>query len=219
MDMLEFENGRFPLSGALSGAASVLFFTWVHDLFISNIWGMLVPMLIAGIICGGLISWSYTVLVPPRLRGWLFYNFLYVSVFGLMAWLSVLIFEPITSMAELVNLNGPPDALIGEALPFTAVFTLVTALFITALYGFSGKKFAVILLTTVLLVLLLGLNVSVIGLVAIPRGSLFVIFEFFGLIVLLNIVFVLVFIVLERRALGLSIGEPGHLPSVTTVEE
>jgi hypothetical protein len=52
---------------------------------------------------------------------------------------------------------------------------------------------------------LLGLNVSVIGLVSIPRSSVSIIAELFGLIVALNIVYVLVFIGLERKTLHRSL--------------
>jgi hypothetical protein len=48
------------------------------------------------------------------------------------------------------------------------------------------------------LVALLGLNISAIGLVVIPSGSLVVIAELFGLIVVLNAVYVLVFIMLDK---------------------
>ena len=52
-----------------------------------------------------------------------------------------------------------------------------------------------------MLVLLLGLNVSAIGLVTIPRGSLYLVLEMFGLILALNVVYVAVFFVLERKSL------------------
>jgi hypothetical protein len=51
------------------------------------------------------------------------------------------------------------------------------------------------------LVLSLGLNVSAIGLVDIPRGSLYLIMELFGLIVALNGVYAVVFVALERQSL------------------
>jgi hypothetical protein len=84
-------------------------------------------------------------------------------------------------------------------MPMTAVFTLGMAAIITLLYGRSWVKFASVLLTCIVLVALLGLNVSVIGLVSIPLGSFYLIVEMFGLIVALNVVYVAVFMVLERR--------------------
>jgi nitrate reductase gamma subunit len=112
----------------------------------------------------------------------------------------VLFFEPLTTMAAVVTLNGPPTALIDQAMPMTIVFTLGMAVLITLLYGRSLTKFFAVLLTSAVLVALLGLNVSAIGLVDIPSGSLAVIAELFGLIVALNAVYVIVYVVLERWA-------------------
>jgi hypothetical protein len=52
-----------------------------------------------------------------------------------------------------------------------------------------------------LLVLLLGLNVSVIGLVSIPGHSFYLIAEIFGLIVAINLIYVVAFITFERKSL------------------
>ena len=185
--------------GAFSGIVSTLIFTIVHDIFISDIWFMLLPMLVAGALCGALLSWSYRLLVvvPSRL-GWLVYNLIYVALFGLLGVASVLFFEPVTTMAAMVTLNGPPTELIDQAMPMTVGFTLGMAALFTLLYGRSITKFLAVLLTCTVLVALLGLNVSVIGLVAIPSGSLVVIAELFGLILVLNAVYVIVYLVLER---------------------
>lgn len=192
-------NLKPVLLGAFSGIVSTLIFTIVHDIFISNIWFMLLPMLVAGALCGALLSWSYRLLVvTPSWRSWLIYNLIYVVLFGLLGVVSVLFFEPVTTMAAVVTLNGPPTALIDQAMPMTIVFTLGMAALITLLYGRSITKFLAVLLTCTVLVALLGLNVSAIGLVDIPSGSLVVIAELFGLIVVLNAVYVVVYMVLER---------------------
>lgn len=183
-------NGRYAFYGALSGIISTLVFTVIHDIFISNIWFMLGPMLAAGALCGALVSWSYGLLAAaPALRGWLGYNLIYVLLFGLLGALSVLLFEPVTTMAAVVTLNGPPTALIEQALPMTILFTLGMAVAITLRYGRTLRHFLAVLLTCVVLVALLGLNVSAIGLVEIPGSSLFVVVELFGLIVALNVVY------------------------------
>ncbi len=190
---------RFVLSGALAGAISTLVFTIIHDIFISDIWFMLSPMLLAGALCGGLVSWSYGLLVSSNsLRNWLGYNLIYVVLFCLLGVASVLLFEPVTTMAAVVTLNGPPTDLINQAMPMTVAFTFGMAILITMLYGPSWVKFGSVLLTCVVLVALLGLNVSAIGLVSIPVGSLYLIFELFELIAALNLVYAVVFIPLER---------------------
>jgi hypothetical protein len=188
------------LAGALAGVISTLVFTIIHDIFISDIWFMLIPMLVAGALCGALLSWSYGMLVvEPSPRSWLGYNLIYVVLFGLLGLVSVLVFEPVATMAEMVTLNGPPTDLIDKAMPVTAIFTLGMAVLITLLYGHSWVKFASVLITCIVLVALLGLNVSVIGLVSIPIGSLYLVMELFGLILALNVVYSIVFLVLQRR--------------------
>ena len=202
MQIASHSNGRFALSGALAGAASAFVFTIVHDIFISDIWFMLTPMLVAGALCGALVSWSYGLLVAATsLRSWLGYNLIYVTLFVLLGAASVLLFEPVTTMAAVVTTNGPPTDLIDQAMPMTAVFTLGMAVLITLLYGRSWVKFVAVLLTCIVLVALLGLNVSAIGLVSIPAGSLYLIAEMFALIVALNVVYLAVFVALERRRL------------------
>jgi hypothetical protein len=185
--------------GAFSGIVSTLIFTSIHDIFISNIWFMVLPMLLAGALCGALLSWSYRLLAAiPSKRGWLVYNLIYAALFGILGMASVLIFKPVTTMAAVITLDGPPTELINQAMPMTIVFTLGMTVLITLLYGRSITKFLVVLLTCTALVALLGLNVSAIGLVAIPSGSMVVIAELFGLIVVLNAVYMMVYVMLER---------------------
>jgi hypothetical protein len=189
-------------SAAMAGALSAFVFAVVHDIFISDIWFSLIIMMVEGALCGLCIGWSYTLLVKsPSLVSWWGYNMLYVGLLALLGITSVLVFEPTTSMAALTAMNGPPDKLIGEALPLTAVFTLFAAVLVSLLYRSGWRRFGAVLLTCTVLVLLLGLNVSVLGLVAIPRGSLYLVGEFFGLIVVLNVVYALIFMLLERRHL------------------
>ncbi len=193
-------SNRFALSGALAGAAATLVFLVIHDIFISDIWYMMIPMLFAGALCGVLVSWSFGSLVTmPTLRDWLGYNLVYVAMFGMLGAASLLLLEPVTTMAAVVTLNGPPAALIEQAMPMTVIFTLCMAVLITVLFGGTLAQFVAVLLTCVVLVALLGLNVSAIGLVEIPRGSLFVVVELFGLIGALNAVYAVVFVVLARR--------------------
>lgn len=199
-------NGRFALNGAIAGAISTFVFTIVHHIFISNIWPMFVIMAGMGALCGGCIGWSYGLLVErPSRRSWLVYNLIYVAMLILLGLLSLWLFEPVTTIAALSASGGVPLDLLGQALPMTAVFTLVMSIVITLEYGRSWAKFGVVFVTSVLLVLLLGHNVFIIGLVDIPRGSFYLVLEMFGLIILLNLVYVLVFALLdELQCLGLT---------------
>jgi len=193
----------FIRSGALAGAVSTVIFTIVHEIFISNIWSMLVIMLFAGVLCGACIGGSYALLVErPSLPGWLLYNLILNGMLILLGIVSVVLFEPTTTIAALSAAGGLPLDLLGQALPMTAVFTLLMVIGITWGYGRSWERFGAVLLTTVLLVLLLGHNVFILGLVAIPRGAFYLVLEMFGLIILLNVVYVVGFVLLEWRRLG-----------------
>jgi len=193
---------RYVSSGAIAGTVSAFTFAVVHHLFISNIWFSLMIMLPAGALCGGCVGWSYSLLFEmPSIGSWLRYNMVYVMMFVLLGAVSVLVFEPVTTIMALTVANEPPDELIGQAMPMTIVFTLATAILLSWRYGRSWLHYGVILLTCTLLVLLLGLNVSVIGLVYIPGSSLYLIAEMFGLILAINLAYVAAFVVLERKSL------------------
>jgi hypothetical protein len=186
----------------VAGALSAFAFAIIHHVFISDIWFSLILMMAAGAVCGLCIGWSYGLLVEvPSTGSWLRYNMLYVAMFVLLGAASVLVYEPVTTIAALIEANEPPDELFRQAMPMTVVFTLAAAVLVSLLYGRSWPRFGAILLTCTVLVLLLGLNVSAIGLVYIPRGSLFLVVELFGLILAINAVYVAVFIVLERKSL------------------
>jgi hypothetical protein len=189
-------------SGAVAGAASAFAFALIHDVFISDIWFSLLIMMVAGAVCGVCVGWSYGLLVEkPSVGSWLRYNMLYVAMFVLLGVASVLVYDPMTTIAALVAANEPPGELIRQAMPMTVVFTLATAAVVNLLYGRSWPRFGAILLTCAVLVLALGLNISVIGLVYIPRGSLYLVAELLGLILAINVVYVTLFIALERKSL------------------
>lgn len=160
-------------------------------------------MLVAGALCGLCLGWTYDRLVAVNSFGsWLRYNATFVLMFGLLGAVSVLAYDPITTVAVLIDNNEPPDELIGKALPMTVIFTIFAAVAINLLFGRGWSQFWVVLLTCVLLVLTLGLNVSIVGFVAFPSGSLYLIIELFALILALGLAFAVVFIALEREQLN-----------------
>jgi hypothetical protein len=113
-----------------------------------------------------------------------------------LAWTFDLLIEiPSTS------LNGPPGDLIEQALPMTILSTLAMAGIISRIYARSWQQFGAVLLTCAVLVILLGLNVSVIGLVSIPRGAFYLVAEMFGLIVILALVFSVAYLVFKQLRL------------------
>lgn len=193
---------RLVVPGLVAGALAPVAFAAVHALIISDIWYSLVAMMVAGAACGAMIGWSYGRLFEPSIRSWLGYNASYVIALAVLGLVSVVVFEPRMTMAELLTTDGPPTELIGTALPVTILFTLGAALILSVLFGRRLAAFGAILVTCSVLVALLGLNISVIGLIQIPTDSLYLIAELFGLIVALAGSFALVVIALAWRELG-----------------
>lgn len=194
---------RALVAGAVSGAVSAFVFTGLHDWLISDIWFSLPVMLGAGAVCGLTLAWTYGLCVDaPSMGSWARYNLLHVALFAVLGAVSVLVYEPVTTVAALIAANEPPEALFRQALPMTLVFTLCMAALVYALYGRRWWHFGPVLLTSVVLVALLGLNVSVIGLVFFTGGEAWLIAELFALIVALDAVYAAVFWAL--RAGGLS---------------
>jgi hypothetical protein len=187
-----------PFFGAVAGAVSALVFTIIHGLMISQIWFMLVPMLVAGALCGLCLSWSYGLLVEtPSVSGWLRYNLLYLLLLFGLGPISLWLYEPVMTIPELVaSPNGTPAELVQAVMPMTAVYTLFMALFITWLYGRRWSRLLVVLPTCAILMLLLGLNIAPMGLVYLTTGWVFMLLELLVLILSLNLVFALIFLLL-----------------------
>jgi hypothetical protein len=114
---------------------------------------------------------------------------------------SVAVFDPATTIAALLQTNEPPQELIGRALPMTGAFMVATAVVLSVLYRVSWYGALSLLVTSATLVLLLGLNISILGLVAVPSGEVRVLAETFGLLASLAVVYVAVVLTVAREQL------------------
>lgn len=187
---LTSKKGAFAASGALAGAVSALIFCAIHQLLISSIWFAIIAMLVAGAVAGCCLAWSYALAVKEQtVRSWFQYNMAYVAILLALGAVSLVVFEPVTTIPELLRSNEPPRALIGEAFPITIFFTLASAGALTLIHRPGWQGTAAILLTTFVIVLSLGLNISILGLVFVPRSSLYVITEVVALIAALAVVY------------------------------
>lgn len=203
MDKQPARSSSYLHSGMMAGTVSVLVFTLVHDLLISDIWDMLPIMVAAGAICGLCVGWTYGRLFDgPSVGNWLGYNLVYLVMFGLLGTTSIIVFDPVTTLAEVIEDDGPIDELIRISLPMTILFALATVAAISVLFGRRRSDIGPISITVSVLVLFLGLNVSAIGLVDIPRDSTHLIAELFGLIIVINVAFAATFLILERERLA-----------------
>jgi hypothetical protein len=189
---------RATLAGAAAGSISALAFTVLHGLMISDINFMLIPMLVAGSICGALLAWGYVLLNDAlTISGWLRFNGLYLILLFLLGPVSMLVFEPVISMpALLASSNGLPAELVQEVIPLATIYTILMALIVSWSYGRRWSRFGVVLVSCASLMLLLGLNISAFGLVSLPTGWLAILSELLLLILALNLVYVLAFVAL-----------------------
>jgi uncharacterized membrane protein YuzA (DUF378 family) len=195
-------TGRLLLSGAAAGAATTVAFAALHHLLISNIWFSLVPMILAGAACGMCLAWSYALLFARvSVAGWFGWNMLFFALFVLLGAVSVIVYTPVYSMEALIAGNEPPRELMWQAMPLTVAFTLAATAAISLAWGRTLRKAAVVLLTCTVLIVLLGLNVSVLGLVQMTQGMAAVLGGFFGLIAAIMLGNAAVFYALERKRL------------------
>jgi hypothetical protein len=195
--------GRATLSGAIAGAFSALVFTAVHEWTISDIWNTLPIMLIAGAACGACIGWTYA-LTHRRagVRTWAAYNALLWGLFALLGGLSEVIFTPVTTAAAVIAANESPDELISQAMPFILAFTVGAAALMTLAFGRRWRIAGPMLAMVAVLMVSLGMNVAIIGLVSFDSASLALVGKMFWLIGLLAAVHAALFAALERRRMG-----------------
>jgi hypothetical protein len=192
-------SGRPLVSGALAGAGSGIVFTALHHVLISDIWSTLAVMLAGGALCGLAVAWSYARLFrPPAASSWLLYNATYIVLLVLLGVVSIVLYDPIAPIPELLAAAEPLRELIREAMPLTIGFTLVSAVLLAAWRARGPLDFVAVLVACTAVLGLLGMNVSVLGLVELGGGGAFQVAQLLGLILALNAVYVGLFLLLER---------------------
>lgn len=170
------------LQGAVSGALTTLAFVLLHDVWISDIWFNVGPMLLAGALCGLVIVWGYTRAVQNHSTvRWLVYNGWLVGLLIALGAASFVVLEPRFTMAEAMAMENALAELIPPALPLMIVATLVGTLLLWIGYGRRRPALAPILATQTLLVFLVGHNLAILGLVELSDGVATAFVEFIGL--------------------------------------
>jgi len=192
----------FSVNGSIAGAFSAFVFTYIHEIFISDIWFSITTMLISGALCGFSIAWTFHLLFKNHsLAEWWKYNLIYLALFILLGTLSAIIFKPVTTVAQLITNNEPPRELIIQAAPMTIAFTLGSSLLISMLYSKKILHHLAVFLTCTLLVALLGLNVSFIGLVYFPNNMFYLILEMYLLMLVITLVYAGAFMLIQWKNL------------------
>ena len=175
-------------------------FTVLHQVFINPIWFLYPVMLVAGVLCGVSLAWCYSVLVAePSTKSWASFVGLFTVMFGLLAVASALVYEPVYTMAEIVESTGGNPIPISETAALMVFFTVGWAALLTIGYRAGWKGFWVTLAATVVLMLLLGINVSTMGLVDIPKSGWVLVAEFFGFVAAIGGSYGIVYGLIRRR--------------------
>lgn len=190
----------FVAAGAAAGGLSALAFTALHQVLINPIWFALPAMIGAGVLCGVCLAWSYSLLVAhPAIPTWFRFNASFVGLFVALGLTSLVVFQPVTTITALLQAKAPPNDLIAHAFPMTAGFTLAAAGILCLVYRPKIRGALALLVTTSVMVLLLGLNISVLGLVAVASSERTVLLEVFLFLAALALVYAVLVVLLRRK--------------------
>ena len=186
------------LRGLVAGVVTIVGFTGLHHLLISNIWAMLPVMAVAAAATGASLAWTFARLdLAPSLAGWFALTGGYLVLLAVLGVCSLWLFTPVTTFAAVSEASGPVDELIVRALPLSAAWVLVTVLLGAGLdhlrTGRRARGVAPLTVTSVLVLLTLGLNMSVLGLVELEGDARAAMTRFCGLVGLVVVVHALVF--------------------------
>lgn len=167
--------------GAIAGSLTVLAFAVLHDIWISDIWFNIAPMVLSGALCGLSIVWSYQATTPEhsRIRWWGYNAACALLLVGLGA-ASFLILEPRFTMAEIMNADDALARLLPPAMPLIIGGTLVGTLALWLAFGRRRSALLPTLVTQALLMFLVGHNLAILGLVDIPTDQWYRVAEFVG---------------------------------------
>ena len=199
--------------GAATGALTVLGFTILHDIVISDIWFSLLPMLLAGTICGTCLAWSYRATVGGRSTArWYGYNASYVAILLGFAMVSLVMLEPRYSIAELMVADDALGDLLPPAAPLLIVGPLVGTAITWLLFGRGRGSFVPILVTQYLVGFLLGHNLAALGAVRWESAIVPLLAEFVALTIALAVTYAAgahLLALLQGRLLGRASGARG----------
>jgi len=172
--------------GALVGVLTVLGFVVIHEILIVDIWDSLRRMVVAGAVCGLCLVWSYNKAVPGHsTTRWFGYNASYAALLVALGAVSFVVLEPRFTMAELMVSDDALAQVIPPALPLMIVAAVAGSFLLWVLYGRRRAALIPILVTQTLLVLLVGHNLAILGVVEMSADLLYVVGEFVALTVAL----------------------------------
>jgi len=194
---LKRRTGQDVARGAAAGVIATALFMIVHAYAILPIWEMTVPMMIAGAVCGVCIAWSYVRASDERTAArWFAFNGAYLLTLVALGVVSLLKLEPSWTFAELNTDNPPIGELLAQATPLMIGFTVIGAIPIWLTFTRRWSALPPILLTEAVLVLLLGHNVAIIGLVDLTAEGWSFVGLMFALVIFLGTAYAAIYAVL-----------------------
>lgn len=110
-------------------------------------------------------------------------------------------FDPVITVVEATESDGPLTDLLVEAMPLTIISVVAIAVIVSLLFGSLRRDLGPSLVASVVLMVFLGLNLTIMGLVEFSASDMGVIVGFMGLVAFLGAVFTAAFVVLEWNAL------------------
>jgi hypothetical protein len=165
--------------GAVTGVLVVLGFTVVHDIFISDIWFNVGPMLFTGALCGLCVAWSYRIGVADHsTTAWFRYAGLHAVEMIALGAVSLMVLRPRFTMAELMVADDAFERLLPQSMPLMIGAMVVGTILVWLYCGRRRAALAPIAVTQVLLVFLLGHQFAFLGLVESSTALLVVFGEF-----------------------------------------
>lgn len=186
------------LSGAIGGGLTVFAFAVLHDLWISDIWFNIVPMILSGALCGWSIAWSYQQTTTEHSwQRWFGFNAVCALLLVGLGAASFVLLEPRFTMAEVMNADDALGQLLPPAMPLIIGGTLVGAVVLWAGFGRRRAGLLPMLVSQALLMFLVGHNLAILGLVDIPTDQLYRVVEFVGVTVFLAGMYALTVLLLE----------------------
>ncbi len=173
--------------GAASGTITVLLFTLLHALLISDIWFNVVPMMVAGAVCGASLVWSYRAAVADHApRRWLAYVGACSGLLITLGIVSLVVLEPRFTMTDLVDNDEALGLLLPPALPLMGAATVVGTGLLWLWLGRRPRALVPLLVSQLLLVFFVGHNLAILGLIEMSSDLLVGLAEFVGLTLLLG---------------------------------
>lgn len=194
---------KAALSGAVSGLVATAAFALVHQFLISDIWRSFSMMAVPGAVCGAALGFTYFLLsIRPGRSNWFAFCGSFIVALMVLGVVSLVVFEPRISISLLMLLSGPPADLIREALPITIGLAVPSAVAVAFIFGHRWWHVFPALLTTAIVFALLGLNVSILGMVEFTGSGFRMVAELAGMLVALVCVYAAAFAQLWRAPQG-----------------